>query len=56
MTARRLSLLQVVGPEVFQKAGLEKLSAQEQFYLADWILRRINEAVEFVRQRHGIKD
>jgi hypothetical protein len=37
VTSKRMTLEQTVGPEVFQKAGLAKLTPEEQFLLADWI-------------------
>lgn len=37
MNRTRMSLQQRVGDEVYQKAGLAKLSPEEQWALADWI-------------------
>lgn len=37
MSRTRMSLEQRVGGEVFQRAGLNKLSPEEQWVLADWI-------------------
>ena len=37
MTQKVIGLEGVVGPEIFEKAGLKKLNAEEQRVLKNWI-------------------
>jgi hypothetical protein len=50
MTSYVPTLKDVVGPEIFKQAGLEKLSQEEQFILREWIERRINDMARFVEE------
>lgn len=53
MAAKKMSLELTVGPEVFQKAGLTKLSQAEQRILADWIEERVAKAVAHTEKTCG---
>ena len=53
VTSKRMTLEQTVGGEVFQKAGLAKLSAEEQFVLADWIRSYTIEMTKYVEEQCG---
>lgn len=50
MTSTRMSLEQRVGSEVFQQAGLNKLSPEEQWTLADWIRDYTREITAYVER------
>lgn len=50
MTTKFVELRDIVGPQVFQAAGLHKLSRQEEMVLLDWIDRRMNELAKSVEE------
>ncbi len=50
---KRMTLEQTVGSEVFQKAGLAKLSVEEQFTLADWIRSYTLQISKYVEEQCG---
>ena len=51
MVFRKMDLKQVVGKEIFRRAGLAKLDPEERTVLADWIQDRVQKAI-----RHTVKD
>lgn len=50
MTTYVLTLKDVVGEDLFAKAGLRKLSDAEQNILKEWIERKINDMARFVEE------
>lgn len=48
VTSKRMTLEQTVGSEVFQKAGLAKLTPEEQFELAAWIRDYTKQIADYV--------
>jgi hypothetical protein len=58
MMQRIVNLQDMVGANVFQKAGLHKLSEHEQMILADWIndyMNQITKSVEAECQKKKIR-
>lgn len=51
LTYRKLSLMQIVGPELFAKAGLDRLDPNQQYLLARFIEQRVEQAVRFAQGR-----
>ena len=50
MMQRVVSLRDMVGPNVFQNAGLHKLSENEQMALADWINNYMNQISKSIEE------
>ena len=56
MTSRKMDLKQMVGEELYRRAGLARLSPEERAALAEWIEDRVARAVrraEKIRAEHG---
>lgn len=50
MMQRIINLRDIVGPDVYQRAGLHKLSENEQMALADWINDYMNQLTKSVEE------
>lgn len=51
MSRTRMSLEQRVGGEVYQRAGLHKLSPEEQWVLSDWIGQYTRDITAYVERQ-----
>ncbi len=51
MTSQKLSLSQIVGEDLFHKAGLDRLGPNQQFLLARFIEARVEQAVRFAEEQ-----
>ena len=51
MTSLRMTLEQRVGSEVYQQAGLNKLTPEEQWVLADWLRGYTQEITTYVEEQ-----